>query len=59
MAGCPGKNKRNTTCNGLLYRCKKCGGVGCDRGGDECTNQGFKSGKCKKCGAIAAKENVR
>ena len=41
MASCPGK-RGNSTCNGTLYRCKKCGNVGCDQSQlGKCTNQGF------------------
>ena len=58
MSSCPGKRGK-VTCTGILYRFKKCSNVGCDRGNDECTNQGFRSGKCKKCGAIGQKENFR
>ena len=33
MAGCPGKRtKRTGSCLSSLYRCKKCGNVGCDQG---------------------------
>jgi hypothetical protein len=59
MASCPGK-RDNHTCSSILYRCKKCGNVGCDQGTmGKCTNQGFQSGKCLKCGAIGQKENFR
>jgi len=40
MASCPGK-VNNTTCYSTVYRCKKCGGVGCER--EKCTNQSFES----------------
>jgi hypothetical protein len=53
MPSCPGRRtKNNSSCNKTLYRCKKCGNVGCDYSNfGECTNQGFQSGKCLKCGA--------
>lgn len=58
MASCPGK-RGSSTCSGIVYRCKKCGNVGCDRGrAGECTSQGFKSGRCTKCGAVQ-KETVK
>jgi hypothetical protein len=50
MASCPGR-RDNHSCSSTLYKCKKCGNVGCDQSSDgKCTNQGFKSGKCTKCG---------
>lgn len=58
MPFCPGKKKNGSKCMNQLYRCKKCGNVGCDRPSDgECSNQGFKVGKCLKCGATGQKEN--
>lgn len=39
-----GKNK----CNSIVYRCSKCGTVGCKTQG--CTNQKFNFGKCVVCG---------
>lgn len=58
MAACPGKKiKSGTMCNSTLYRCKKCGNVGCDQGSQAtCSNQGFKTGKCLKCGISGQKE---
>lgn len=58
MASCPGKRiDRKGTCLSTLYRCKKCGNVGCDQGQPgKCQNQGFKLGKCMKCGASGQKE---
>jgi hypothetical protein len=58
MAFCPGKKiKTKGTCNGTLYRCKKCGNVGCDQGpSTACSNQAFDLGKCMKCGARGHKE---
>jgi hypothetical protein len=49
---CPGMNmKTGSTCNSNLYRCQKCGNVGCDHHAPgTCSNQGFRSGKCEKCG---------
>ena len=58
MASCPGANKKKKAkCLALLYRCKKCAGVGCDQvNSDDCTNQSFHRGKCMKCGAVAQKQ---
>ena len=44
MATCPGKRvKNNNPCNSSLYRCKKCGNVGCEQGdSSQCSNQGFR-----------------
>jgi len=59
MPSCPGK-RDNHTCNSTLYRCKKCGNVGCDQSQPgKCTNQGFRSGKCLKCGTSGQKETFR
>ncbi len=59
MATYPGKRNK-ATCIGVLYRCKNCGNVGCERGGqNECTNQAFRSGKCLKCGSIGHRETFR
>jgi len=56
MAGCTGKKDAHT-CGCLLFKCKKCGNVGCDQGQDDkCSNQAFKGGKCVRCGAIGQKE---
>lgn len=57
MASCPGKKtKTNGICGGFLYRCKKCGNVGCDPGSRGlCTNQGFAGGVCMKCGTQGQK----
>ncbi len=58
MASCPGKKSNNQTCYQSLYRCKKCGNVGCDRNNiGECPNQAFNCGKCMRCGANGQKES--
>ena len=50
MAHCRGRHIHRHTCNSIVYRCIKCGTVGCDqRDKAECTNQNFQHGKCKKC----------
>ncbi len=61
MASCPGKRtNRNTGCLSALYRCKKCGHVGCDQTtSGVCSNQAFRLGKCLKCGATGQKETFK
>jgi len=50
MAHCRGHHKHRHTCNSIVYRCKKCGAVGCDqRDKGDCNNQNFQHGKCNKC----------
>ena len=59
MATCPGK-KGTSSCSSTLHRCKACGNVGCEQSSDgKCTNQGFRSGKCMKCGKVGQKEMFR
>lgn len=56
MALCPGKKPDGRSCGTTLYRCKKCGNVGCAQNKD-CSNLAFKDGsKCTKCGAFSQKE---
>jgi hypothetical protein len=53
MADCSGKRKSAAKCNSVVYSCNKCTSVGCDQvEADECSNQGFRSGTCVKCGTI-------
>lgn len=62
MASCPGSrtDRNGSHCNGGLYRCKKCGNVGCDQGvKGRCSNQAFHNAKCLKCGAGGQKELLR
>lgn len=50
MSTCQG-NKGGTRHNGgLVYRCPKCGSIGCTASG--CTNQNFQSSRCMKCGKV-------
>ena len=61
MAACPGKRiPDNKSCLLPVYRCKKCGGVGCDPGGKvgSCTNQAFSLSKCVKCGTYGQRESA-
>jgi len=44
---CQGK-KHNSRCGNTVYKCNKCGTVGCSNNG--CTNQNFDNGRCMKCG---------
>ncbi len=43
MASCPGR-KGNSRCLSTLYRCKKCGNVGCDQSSEGNILNPFKSG---------------
>lgn len=61
MSSCPGKQmetqkdgtrKAGFTCTNMLYRCKKCGAVGCQR--KNCTNYNFDGSRCLKCGNYGA-----
>ena len=45
---CRGKKSNGFPCGGSLYRCKKCGAVGCST--SSCGNQNFNSQVCMKCG---------
>jgi len=40
-------------CGAILYRCSKCGAVGCKTTG--CENQRFNGGQCSKCGYVGSK----
>lgn len=46
MAFCPGKRGKGS-CNSAVFKCKKCGSVGCDD--RQCTNYSFDYFKCLKC----------
>ena len=54
MANCSGKADESH-CGGTLYKCPKCGLVGCKnrRNGKNCTNNITKDsgGTCRKCGS--------
>jgi hypothetical protein len=50
MAMCAG-TRNGRRCVLLLFRCKKCGNVGCHQTKKVCTSQGFVGGKCMKCGS--------
>jgi hypothetical protein len=57
MASCQGKTKSAAACNSLVIRCTQCTNVGCDQAlAGDCSNQGFRSGICMKCGAIKMDE---
>jgi hypothetical protein len=53
MANCSGK-AAGTTCAGTLYKCSKCGLLGCKnvRNGQKCNNNITKDsgGTCRNCG---------
>lgn len=54
MAVCQGQElPSKVRCFGALYRCKKCGAVGClQLRPGACTNQAFAAGKCTVCGSF-------
>lgn len=60
MPVCPGKKLQppHSKCISNVYRCKKCGNAGCTTL-PECSNQGFKSGKCVKCGTVGQSELLK
>ena len=47
-SACRGRNRDGSTCQTTLYRCAKCGHVGCTKPG--CSNQGFRNGNWGRCG---------
>ncbi len=50
MPICQGKRgDRGLACFNALYRCLKCGNIGCEQ--PDCTRKGFDSGKCIHCGS--------
>jgi len=53
MSNCHGQRKNyNMTCNSSIYKCKKCGNVGCNQPSEgDCSQQGFRNGSCVKCGS--------
>jgi hypothetical protein len=52
MATCQGKRQVAISCGGEVCRCHNCINVGCDQVADSgCSNQGFRSGICIRCGA--------
>lgn len=56
---CSGMRKGSFRCLDTLYKCKKCGSVGCGVNNDDCLNKTFdKVGRCLKCGSWD-KEEVR
>ena len=50
---CTGQRRQGRSavpCNSLVYRCEKCGAVGCRN--NDCSSQNFKpDGKCMECNA--------
>ncbi len=65
MASCRGtktdsRDHRSTPCGTQLYRCNKCGSIGCSYSGHTvtCTAQGFNGGACLKCKSAGGKTNV-
>jgi len=47
---CQGTKTNGHKCGETIYRCNKCGAVGCQ---NDCRNQNFKQGtaSCLKCGS--------
>jgi len=43
-----GQASKQGTCSSVLYKCKKCGDVGCKQ--NACPNCTFTNNKCAKCG---------
>jgi hypothetical protein len=63
MPSCYGRRLTMATkprCDATIYRCKKCGQVGCDkpREGD-CSNQLFANGRCLRCNSFSTREVLR
>jgi hypothetical protein len=53
MASCTGTRKSAAICKSVVDSCTKCTNVGCDQvEAGECSNQGFRSGICLKCGKM-------
>ena len=52
MAIC-NENKGFGKCYSQLWKCEKCGKIGCTR--DGCRNQQFKNGRCMSCGHVRKK----
>lgn len=48
---CQGR-KGSGSHGGLVYRCTKCGSVGCVDSG--CTNRNFNGSRCMKCGKVGS-----
>lgn len=53
MATCPGRlNNQSASHAGQVFRCTKCGAVGCRD--ERCSNYNLSSsGKCMRCGAYS------
>jgi len=57
MATCPGKyGSNNSYCGATVYKCTKCGAVGCSKPG--CSNQKFSGGRCLSCGSNGTSKSV-
>jgi hypothetical protein len=56
---CSGRKDGGTCCTSTVYKCKKCGSVGCAYGNTNCSNKNFDViGQCLKCGS-REKEELR
>ncbi|VVE66992.1 hypothetical protein PCA31118_02435 [Pandoraea captiosa] len=50
MSMCKG-TRNGSSCGMLLYRCVRCGHVGCNQvSNSACSNMGFNTGRCVRCG---------
>jgi len=59
MAKCQGEKQANIKCAAPLYRCKKCGNVGCSYGAKNyCTKQAFLNSSCLRCGTQSQLESI-
>ena len=55
MSNCQGQ-KGGGRHLGLLYKCPKCGSVGCNASG--CSGQNFQSNRCMKCGRVGNPDRI-
>jgi len=58
MVSCTGKRK-SASCGSRVYGCRKCTNFGCDQlQAGECSNQGFRSGRCIRCETVRVAEDL-
>ena len=55
MKQCDGM-KYGKKCESDVYKCVKCGAIGCDQ--PACNKQNFQANQCKKCNVAAGKQPV-
>ena len=56
MAFCQGI-RNGSKCERAIYRCKKCGSVGCVSEG--CSSKNFDGYKCMKCGDFSGRDEIK